>query len=653
MPDGRRDEPWLDGVKGDAGKVLILCDKPFIQVVAGPGSGKTFGLQRRVRRLVQGSGVRRSLIFVGTFTRAIRDALIAELEPVDSKTPADERLNIETLHSQAYKMLREYPAARPGRDFRFLLEHEEAAMLYDIRDVAPGLDFDGLKSAMQKVESYWSMAAPLEDERFRGAMVAWLERHHAMHVNEVVHIALTAVNRGDLPAGTYLHVIVDEYQDLTAAEQQLVARLCGEGSLMVLGDDDQSIYQFRYNHPGGITDFPKDKDPAKLASITIEENRRCGTTIVDFANRLMAAAGTKKKPMVSVRGEDGVVELVRWRSAEEEVDGLARYAGSQTQTRFLILVPHRVIGYKLRDRLGEEAWTSFHEEVLRTELVRERFALAALLANEEDAVALRAWFGFKGNQAARAPQQNAPAIKSIRDSGLFGRQLMEGIVAGTVMVAGTGRDAIRQRAAMYLRLSQEAEPLSLQDKIGYLFNPDLAATVEDPEKQRYARDDLTLLRDSALQLADHRETTLLRIIDTLRYRISTRQPLLEGEPDARIRIMTLYGAKGLEADAIIVAGLADNILPGKDDKDKAKIETRRDEQRRLLYVAITRAQRQLILSWPLSMAYADARRWNVRIDRGTVLTIKGSKVVRLGGCRFIPQGLASTEGRAWLAAKGI
>lgn len=58
MADANQDKPWLDGVEGDAGKTLIECDKQYIQVVAGPGSGKTFGLKRRVRRLVQGEGVR-------------------------------------------------------------------------------------------------------------------------------------------------------------------------------------------------------------------------------------------------------------------------------------------------------------------------------------------------------------------------------------------------------------------------------------------------------------------------------------------------------------------------------------------------------------------------------------------------------------------
>lgn len=117
--------------------------------------------------------------------------------------------------------------------------------------------------------------------------------------------------------------------------------------------------------------------------------------------------------------------------------------------------------------------------------------------------------------------------------------------------------------------------------------------------------------------------------------------------------MTLYGAKGLEADAIIIAGLADNILPGKDARDQTKVEAVRSEQRRLLYVAVTRAKKELVISWPLSMGYRDAQRRNVRIDANTVFTVRGERMVRLGDCRFIPQGIRAMDGRAWLIAKGL
>jgi DNA helicase II / ATP-dependent DNA helicase PcrA len=654
MSDENREQPWFDGVVGDVSRRIIECNTRFIQVVAGPGSGKTFGLQRRVRRLVRGDGVRQSLILVGTFTRAIRDELAAALAPSTLKEMDEEPVHVQTLHAQAYAMLRDHPASHPGREFRFLLEHEEAAMLYDIKDAVPELDFDDRRRAMHRVESYWSGATPLQDEKFRGAMITWLGQHRAMHVNEVAYLALNAMERGDLPVGTYLHVVVDEYQDLTSAEQRLVENLCRQdGCLMVLGDDDQSIYRFRYNHPGGITEFANGKDPSQLELITIDENRRSGELIVDIANRMMAAAGSKKTPMVSMLGERGEVDAIYWPTLDDEVSGLATYIRSQAETRFLVLVTRREIGYRLRDEIGTDAWTSFHEEVLRTHLVRERFALASLFANEDDPVALRAWFGLKGDDPEPAPERNAAAVKSLDPSGLSGRALLDAIVAETVKPVGSGQLAVRRRAASYLEHRKALDGLSLEEIIRYLFDPDLSGALGDPQKQRYAHDDFTLLQEAGLQIAARlREPTLARVIDSLRYRISTRQPLLEAEPDARVRIMTLHGAKGLEAETIIVAGLADQILPGKDVDDPQEAEERRNEQRRLLYVAVTRARRRLLLSWPRTMTYAEALSQNVRIDGG-VFKKDGKILVGLGACRFLPAGVAATDGRGWLRSKGL
>jgi superfamily I DNA/RNA helicase len=567
----------------------------------------------------------------------------------------EEQIDVSTLHAHAYLLLLRHPVAHPGREFRFLLKHEEDTMLYDLDDAIPGLSFYERQDAMRKVESYWSGAvAKLEDDKFRGAMVSWLERHHAMHVNEVVYLALNALERGDLPVGGYEHVVIDEYQDLTSAEQQLVEKLRNDGGcLMVLGDDEQSIYRFRYNHPGGITEFPNGKDPSKLESISIEENRRCGETIVELANRMMAAAGSKKPPMVSKRGEKGEVDAVYWSTLDDEIDGLATYIRSRSAVEFLVLVTRREIGYRLRDKIGDDAWTSFHEQVLRMKLVRERFAIASLVANEDDAVALRAWFGFSADSPEPAPERNAAAVRSISGVKLTGRALIDAVADGGVKPSGTGQLAVRRRAAEYVERTRELEGLGLDDTIRRLFDPDLSSALKDVDEQRYAKDDLTLLQEAALQIASRLdEPALLPVIDRLRYRISTRRPLLDIEPKFRVRIMTLHGAKGLEADVIVVAGLADQILPGKESDDPIEAEEQRNEQRRLLYVATTRAKKHLILSWPQTISYADAVSQEIRTE-GKKFKVNGRLMIGLGACRFLPPGLATAPGEVWLKARGV
>lgn len=137
----------------------------------------------------------------------------------------------------------------------------------------------------------------------------------------------------------------------------------------------------------------------------------------------------------------------------------------------------------------------------------------------------------------------------------------------------------------------------------------------------------------------------MSVLEQLAYRIATRAPL---EPDAdepRVRIMTLHSAKGLEGDAIVLAGIADQMIPG------TATGAVRDEQRRLLYVAVTRARQELVVSRARSMTFADTMANGVRRDQ--VFTAGGERRVRLSRSQLLPAGLpAPTAGADWLAAHG-
>ncbi len=646
-------QPWLEGVEGDAGKALITSTKRYIRVVAGPGSGKTFGLKRRVRRLVEGDKVQPDEIFVGTFTRAIASELAAALAPAvgGEDTP---KPKVSTLHAQAAEMLRNDLTAAPGRKFRFLLAHEESAMLYDIATSVPEIEDDNdRRKELRKVQSYWSGAGDLTDDKFRGAMDNWLREHGGMLIGEVVYLALAALNNGDLPTGRFKHVVVDEYQDLTLAEQQLIEKLrTDEGSLVVLGDDDQSIYGFRYNNPDGITGFSTGRDPAQFHSINIPENRRCGEVIVTLANRMMAAAGSKKPPMISKRGELGQLDILYWDNVDDEIAGLAAYVNTKKNEKFLILVPRRFIGYKLRDLIGSDASTSFHEEVLESHLVRERFALAALFADPDDRVAVRAWLGLDGSTPKPADKRNSVAVASLSGYTRTGTALLEAIAAKSILPKGEGAKSVTTRAERFVAEKAALPPL-LEDAIKYLFDPPLATQIDDAEKQAAAKNDLQLLRDAALQFTKRKGSTLASILEQLRYRIATRIPLLEDEEETRVRIMTLHGSKGLEADVIIAAGLADQILPGKPDKTPDETTAKEAEQRRLLYVAVTRAKKHLIMSRPRLVPFGVAMSENIRVDAHTVTQLRGTKVVKLSATRFIPNGYTAQFGPTWLKKNGV
>ena len=653
------DTPWLDGIDGDALPRLITADSPVIRVVAGPGSGKTTGLKRRVQRLVQGEGVSPSKIFVGTFTRAIAAELAEAFgvsvtaDELGEGVVAAEIVEVATLHSHALRLVRANPTSRPGRILRFLLGYEREAMLYDIGARLPTFPKQNQrKNELNRISAAWADGADLAIAGFVGEMDRWLRRHGGMLIDEVVNIARLGLESGDVDAGEFNHVIIDEYQDLTAAEQQLVEKIWSRnGSLVVLGDDDQSIYRFRYNHPDGIAEFADRWKDEPLLDLSIPDNRRCGRVIVDLANAMMAQAGSSKAPMISRRGEEGELSLVYWPSLSQEINGLAKYMREQKDTRFLVLVPRRFIGYRLKDKIGDDALTAFHEEVLEIPLVQERFALACLAANAADGVAMRTVLGFHSDGNQHGPKRNAAAYQSIVDSELVGVELLEAIEIGELKVSGQGSTHLRARAELALVFFREIGDDS-HEVIDVLFDPALAtAAGSDKEKRDKAKRDLEQLWTSAHAI--HNKNVVgdfAKTLDTLRYRIAMRIPLTDPTV-ARVNIMTLHGAKGLEADVVIVASVADQIIPGHLPEQPSEAEAIREEQRRLLYVSATRAKKELIISWPKEIDYKEATRNNVRLDGG-IRRQGDRKLVKLGRTALLPDIEAqATTGNRWLKDK--
>lgn len=258
---------------------------------------------------------------------------------------------------------------------------------------------------------------------------------------------------------------------------------------------------------------------------------------------------------------------------------------------------------------------------------------------------------FSISARSQAPSRNSDAYASLAASARTGRNLLRAIAAGTVTVSGTGRGNVIARAQIAVRHLADA-PAGVAELAHYAFDPDAASSEPDAEKQRWLRTDLESLLREAIDLAAAGRT-FSDLVDSLRYRVATRMPL-SAPPTARVRIMTLHSAKGLQADRVVVAGAAGQIIPGLPYQDPAVDAAHRAEQRRLLYVAITRAKVELVVSWPQSVSYSDARAAYIAIDNGTVFTDPtGERRVRTGRTSLLPSDVPSVRpGPEWLAERG-
>ena len=178
-------------------------------------------------------------------------------------------------------------------------------------------------------------------------------------------------------------------------------------------------------------------------------------------------------------------------------------------------------------------------------------------------------------------------------------------------------------------------PLTPAEIIDLVFDEAVAKEEQDDEKRRWLVEDMRELHGASQELLSKLDApSLSGVMATLRYRIATRAPLkVSDDEEPRVRIMTLHSAKGLEADNVVVAGVADQFMPGM-ETDAQVIA----EQKRLLYVAVTRAKDSLILSWPRRIRLADLMKNMGRRDQ--VITTSGATWGITSRSSLLPQGLS-------------
>jgi len=462
-----------------------------LRVLAGPGTGKSFALKRRVARWLE-EGVAPDRILAVTFTRNAARALVDDLRSIGVDGADDIRAS--TLHSFCFRLLRDEDAltylgrvARPLVIVRQsgIYKFEAAPLL---ADVEPRGDFGSRRDMTARLIAFEAAWARLQNETpgwpidavdaaFQEAVVDWLTFHEAMLIGEVVPEALRYLRNN--PASHWLtafdHIVVDEYQDLNKAEQTLIDVLASSASLSIVGDEDQSIYSFRYAHPEGVTSFPA-RHP-ETADEPLEECRRCPRAVVEIADALIRH---NHPPPSSVRlcpspsAADGIVHLVQWTTMADEIDGLADYIEHLVRGEgyapgdILLLSQRRHIAYAIRDRLvgkNVPVHSFYYEESLEDERAQERFALLTLATYPEDRVALRYWLGVGSPTWNR--QQYAKLRRMCDQTGRTPRDVLHAVRVGELNVNG-----IQALVTRFGALEDEiarVSSLSLPDAVDSLF----------------------------------------------------------------------------------------------------------------------------------------------------------------------------------------
>ena len=591
-------------------------------VLAGAGSGKTRVITRKIAWLIRECGYHAANIAAVTFTnKAAREmkARISQLLGAEH----GKGLTVCTFHTLGLRILqRDHRAAGYKKNFSIFDAEDARALIADILK-AENLDLAQTIDRMQWRISQWKSAALSVEQALQTAGDA--EEQRAARVYAQYDRALRAYNAVDfddlLLRPTQLlnenpallqrwreqlrYLLVDEYQDTNGTQYALLKLLAGPRAMFtVVGDDDQSIYAWRGARPENLQllqeDFPQ------LNIVKLEQNYRSSNAILRCANALIAHnPHVYEKRLWSRVGEGEMPRVISCRDAQHEAEQIVTelvarqlrqrdrwgdYAilfRSNHQARLFekLLREHRV-PYKL------SGGTSFFE---RSE-VRDILAYLRLIVNPDDDAAFLRIVNVPRRELGTVTLEKLGQYAGQRHSSLFtalwelgaAQQLPERAVARL-------REFGRLIGMFAERAEGDEAPAALVrallEEIGY--QDWLHASGRDA-KSAEARYENVQELVQWLENLDKQQPGERNLADMLAHMSLMDMLDRAGEDDAgdQVQLMTLHAAKGLEFPHVYLAGVEEDLLPHRNSIEADSIE----EERRLLYVGITRAQQTLTLT---------------------------------------------------------
>ncbi len=584
-------------------------------VLAGAGTGKTRVIAHRIAFLVREAGLPPRRIAAVTFTNKAAREMAERVRGLLGPREA-QGLRVGTFHTLGLEILRERPEAvgrRPG--FSLLDEHDAAALARELlRGRAPEEEARALLGSISRWKAALKdpEAARAEggDPRAAQLYVAYrraLLAYNAFDLDDLILEAVRLLEEDrqsrERWQGRIRHLLVDEYQDTNLAQYRLARLLAGpEAALTAVGDDDQAIYGWRGADPENLRRLAEDLPGLKV--VRLEQNYRCAGSILRVANGLIAH--NRHLFPKRLRSERGYGEPVRVLEAADGEQEARRVADALLEHRFRTGAPwgayailyrsnHQARAFEraLRERdvpYRLSGGTSFFD---RTE-VKDVLAYLRLLVNPDDDAAFLRVVNTPRRELGAATVEALGRYARERDVGLLTACLEVGLEA---RVGRRGAARLRRFAEWITGLGREsADPVALVERLleeaGYEAWLREEARDERAAERRWANVRelvgwLARLRDRAEGEADLQELVA-------RLCLLGRLDREEDEGGAQaVQLATLHAAKGLEFDHVYIAGLEEGLLPHRSAVEQGTVE----EERRLLYVGITRARRTLTLSY--------------------------------------------------------
>jgi DNA helicase-2/ATP-dependent DNA helicase PcrA len=605
----------LDDLNPPQRDAVLAGDGPLL-VLAGAGSGKTRVIAHRIAHLLGVRGVHPRHVLAVTFTNKAAgemarrvDALLA---PAGIRAPL-----IATFHSACVRILRAHgEAIGVPRHFTIYDEDDRAALVKECMKEGELAERTFTPSAAAHRISYLKNQMVSVQDALRDARGPWEQKaalvysRYEKRIREagvvdfddllLLVVKLLAESPETLAwyRGLWKHVLVDEYQDTNRAQYRIIRLLTDEHrNVCVVGDSDQSIYKWRGADINNILDFEKDFPGTRV--VKLEQNYRSTKSILALAaavidnnlqrkDKTLWTENPEGEPAAVYRGWDEHEEanfvaqtILKTRADGVGWDGIAVFYRTNAQSRVLedalrrARVPYVIVG-----------GVRFYE---RKE-IRDTLAWLRLTINPADDVAFR--------RAVQAPPRGVGATSLARLDELAldeTRPLLALAATPPPDIRGKARTGLEDFAATVARLASQRGELSPPAFIDLVLqasgyrkaleqdrSPEAEGRLENLEELVAAAEDFTHAEGESTVEAFLDSVALMSDVDELK------------DAEARVTLMTLHSAKGLEFPVVFLTGLEEGVFPhARSMNDPEEIE----EERRLCYVGLTRARDRLYLSY--------------------------------------------------------
>jgi len=672
-------EALLEGLNEPQREAVLHGEGPLL-ILAGAGSGKTRVLTHRIAHLVGSGQARPGEILAITFTNKAAQEMRERVEQlVGNRARA---MWVMTFHSACARILRA-EAEKLGYTRGFTIYDEQDSLRLvkacidelgiDPKRFAPrGIrrQISDTKNALLDAEAYRLKVSTFFEQTAADVYDLYEKRLHAANAMDFDDLLFRAVNLFELYEDvrdryrrSFRHVLVDEYQDTNRAQYRWLQLLTEEHrNLFVIGDDDQSIYRFRGADIENILGFERDHPDALV--VKLEQNYRSTQTILNASNAVIGNNRQRKDKFLWSELGDG--DPVHVRELEDE----------HAEARFVVSEIERLVDQGAsRDEIAVFYRTNAQSRVLEDMLVRygvgyqviggtrfyeraeikDALAYLTLLVNPADTVA----FG----RAVNSPRRGIGATSQGRLVGYantIGEPIWE-VAAEPESVPGLAPAAVKAVGRFMSVLERLRERVEGGAGVGDL----LAETLEETGYTEALQAERTIEAQGRLENLEEL-VGVAREYDATAEEGSVEEFLQQlalfseqdnlRDDEGIVTLMTLHNAKGLEFGIVFIIGLEDGVFPHMRSIEAGDLE----EERRLAYVGITRAKRELYLTHARTRMLFGGRDWNLRsrfideipvefTDRDEDAPTGPAAAATWGGGASAPEPAAGGGGRASFA----